>query len=90
MTMHVRLSHVPNPDIREGGYWSQMCREGETTIRVKSLVEATAVCGRYITKNDLGGGNWTGGQVFDDTCKQIARVSYNGRVWDNEGTEIVL
>lgn len=40
--------------------------------------------------HELGGGNWTGGQVFDGGT-QIAYISYNGRAWTpNFETEIPL
>lgn len=49
-----------------------------------SLAECSQACQRYISRHGLGGGNWTGGQVFKDGA-QIARVSYNGRIWAGEG-----
>lgn len=51
---------------------------------VKSLEEASEVCRRYITHFNLGSGNWTGGNVNDDSGRFIARISYNGRIWANE------
>ena len=35
------------------------------------------ISGQY----DLGGGNWNGGQICEEG-RPLARVSYNGRVWD--------
>lgn len=49
--------------------------------KVATLREASEACRAYISNHDLGGGNWTGGDVFDADGKQIAHVSYNGRVW---------
>ena len=54
---------------------------------VGSLDEARRVCLRYIAKWNLGGSQWDGGQIFEGG-KQIANVSYNGRVWDTEDKEI--
>ncbi len=53
-------------------------------VKVKSFAAAALVARDYITDYDLGGGNWTGGQVFKGK-KQVARVSYNGRVWTTDG-----
>ena len=47
------------------------------------------MCLNYINVFELGGGNWDGGQIYDGN-KQIALVSYNGRVWDMGGLEIDL
>lgn len=85
----VRLAHGANPDI-PGGYW----QEGNPDARaerkqVSSLAEAARACRRYIEENGLGGGNWAGGQVFA-SGEQIARISYNGRVWDMNGQEMNL
>lgn len=57
-------------------------------IRAATLRMASEVCRAWIDANKLGGGNWTGGQVFNGK-KQIARISYNGRVWDMNGQEVV-
>lgn len=32
---------------------------------------------------DLSSSNWLGGLIVDDNFNFIARVSYNGRVWNN-------
>jgi len=58
-----------------------------------SLCRSALVCLDYIQKHQLGGGNWTGGQIFKGGV-QIARVSFNGRIWEGEGfgngKEIIL
>lgn len=38
---------------------------------------------------DLGGGNWSGGQVYNAEGRVIAEVSYNGRVWQFHGLKKV-
>ena len=48
---------------------------------VRSLAEASMAARAYIDHNDLGGGNWTGGDVTDGNNQLVARISYNGRVW---------
>jgi len=53
---------------------------------------ASNLCRKYIEKYNLGAGNWGGnvGIILNDKQKQIARVSYNGRVWDNNNNEIKI
>jgi len=53
---------------------------------------ASNLCRKYIETYNLGAGNWGGnaGLVLDDNQKQIARVSYNGRVWDNNNKEVTI
>lgn len=48
---------------------------------VDSLLAASDACCAYIKENGLGAGNWSGGDVFDEKQKLVARVSYNGRIW---------
>jgi len=85
--MRVQLQHRPNPDI-QGGYWQRPLDDRRPQfVTVATFAEASAVCRAYIERNGLGGGNWTGGQVFEDD-QQIASVSYNGRVWDTHDNEI--
>lgn len=55
---------------------------------VTSLEEATNVCRKYITHFNLGSGNWLGGKVIDDNNNFVARISYNGRIWDSETWEV--
>ena len=91
----VKLSHSPNPDI-PGGYRSDVERpDGESRVESESLAEASETCLSYITQYELGGGNWTGGEVFNAEGEQVAYVSFNGKIWkgtgptpDEEGEEI--
>lgn len=80
--MLVTLSHEYNPDLEDkGGYWSDPVDPKEPReVAVNSLQEASKVCRDYIERNQLGSGNWTGGMVSEDG-KQVARISYNGRIW---------
>lgn len=39
---------------------------------------------RFIDENNLGAGNYSGGQVRDSNGKEIGYISYNGRYWDKE------
>ena len=84
-TITVELKHAANPDI-DGGYWADAnpfasCSE----IPIEEIEQAPAVCRAYISAAGLGGGNWTGGIVRADGVA-IARVSYNGRLWNMDNT----
>jgi len=84
--MYVTVSHDSNPDINDG-YWQIPLDDGhKIKVQVKDLTDASDVCRKYIERNGLGGGNWTGGDVFKDG-KRIAKVCYNGKieVLDKEG-----
>jgi len=87
--MSVELGHCPNPDIRDlGGYWGvALDPPGPERVKVADLKEARDACLRFIKRNGLGGGNWDAGKVFVDE-RQIAAVSYNGRIWNPEQQEI--
>lgn len=88
----VVLCHGENPDIRGDGYWTPPVDDGfPQIVEVKGLRHASKVCREFITRNGLGGGNWFGpaGEVYRDGIK-VARVSYNGRLWDNDGAEILF
>ena len=78
MSYTVHLSHAANPDI-PGGYYGHK-RPAKLKATVPTFADAAKLCREYIDHNELGGGNWTGGQVFKGK-EQVARVSYNGRVW---------
>lgn len=82
--MKVKLSSVGNPDFGQNPNQSLYGSENNKTVTVKSIKEASKVCKKFIKDNDLGGGNWDGGQILDDNNKIIAYVSYNGRVWESE------
>lgn len=82
--MEVELRADGNPDHGQHGRLVKPIR-----VAVSDLAEASRVCRQFITEHDLGGGNWTGGTVYQDG-KKIARVSYNGRVWDNGDNKIAI
>lgn len=89
---YVVLKHAPNPDIITGGYWVSPLDELKR-VYIKTFREASEACRKYIERNELGSGNWTGGQIFYDIGEHgepIAHVSYNGRVWDMNDEEIPL
>jgi hypothetical protein len=58
-------------------------------VEAGSLTEASLAVRSFITANDLGSSDFTGGDVYDlKTNMLIARISYNGRIWDIRGCEI--
>jgi len=84
--MRVKLSSCGNPDFGQNP--DRTCAGAETIIiPVGSFLEASAVCRSWIEANNLGGGNWAGGEILKDGIL-VGRVSYNGRVWDIQDKEI--
>lgn len=77
----VTLDTVGNPD-RGQDPEASLYGLDRVMVHVTSFEEASALCRAYIEENGLGGGNWAGGQVFDERGSEVARISYNGRVWN--------
>lgn len=73
----VHMSSVGNPDF---GQDSEKPLSPPATAKVRWLMDAKRICAGYIARHDLGGGNWTGGQVFDATGRHVADIAYNGRL----------
>lgn len=49
---------------------------------VMNLILARTEVLNYIKSYRLGGGNWSGGRVVDaNTGREVAYISYNGRIW---------
>jgi hypothetical protein len=81
MKLSVELSNVGNPDHREN---PDRALSGIQTgwKTVDSVEAAQAAVRAYISENDLGGGNWSGGDVKNlETGDIIGSISYNGRFW---------
>jgi hypothetical protein len=57
--------------------------EGTVFVEVNSLQQAVKLCREFISRFNLGSSNWLGGLIVDDNFNFIARVSFNGRVWNN-------
>ena len=82
MPYQLTLSHAPNPDV-QGGYWTPPVQSGTPqTLEVVGIEQAQDLCRRYIDGNGLGGGNWTGGQIHDESGELVGRIAYNGRYFD--------
>jgi hypothetical protein len=82
-TLKVTLEAKPNPDASHKEHRGTVNIK-ETKKDIPNLRAASAHCQEFIQTNGLGAGNWTGGKVLEDG-KQIAHVSYNGRVWWGKG-----
>jgi hypothetical protein len=80
----VQLSSVGNPDFRQDPNSPLFGCETDKKKVISSLWEASEACGKFILSNDLGAGNWSGGEVTNKDGKIIARISYNGRAWTPE------
>ncbi len=91
----VVLGSVGNPDF---GQDSRRSLPGvpRLNVRVATLRHASEACRMYISRFELGGGNWNGGQVYlvpadastrprcfrgTESEPMIAQISYNGRAW---------
>ena len=73
------IDHGENPYKALQGVF-QGTKQAETIEELQQIVRT------YIDDNDLGSGNWSGGDVFEDG-KKIGRISYNGRWWPLEELE---
>ncbi len=87
--LYVELGAVSNQD------YSDRDRLGWLRIEkrlhpVGSLREASRAATEFIARHSLGAGNWAYGNVVDDRGRVVARVSYNGRVWDPKDREITV
>lgn len=80
----VRLASAGNPDFGQDPNRS-LPGVPRLTIRVATLRVASAACRAFIEHYELGGGNWIGGEVKRGR-KLVARISYNGRAWEQGAT----
>jgi hypothetical protein len=58
--------------------------DGFVYYGVSNLKEASELTRLFIDEFGLRASNWTGGRVCDANMNFVARVSYNGRIWDSE------
>lgn len=81
---HARFKSVGNPDHAQYTAISDPQKvEGDT---MRGIVNAAM---RYILDWNLGGGNWPPTYIYRGH-KKVAKISYNGRVWDMNGKEIAI
>ena len=77
MRYSVILSAHGNPDHYESPF--KEVADG-AVVHCESIEECQAAVRKYIADNDLGGGNWTGGDVYQHG-EIVGSISYNGRYW---------
>ena len=78
--MEVILASCGNPDHFQDPDQPMWGCEDNRKVKVDSLEEASRLCVEFISNNDLGGGNWAGGQVLKND-QVIARIGYNGKIF---------
>jgi hypothetical protein len=81
--MELELSSEGNPDFGQNPNAPLWGCEPNKVVKIKSLEQASVLCEKFIMNNDLGSGNWSGGDIKENG-RVIARVSYNGRVWKSD------
>ena len=48
-----------------------------------SIEECQKAVNEFIKSTGIGGGNWSGGQVYDTSNGEfVGKISYNGRFWE--------
>ena len=83
--MILKLKGVGNPDLQQYADVSP-----KRILEVESFAEASQKTLEYIQEWNLGGGNLVAG-IFDKrrNSRQIAHVSYNGKVWQCSDEELL-
>jgi len=94
-TMTLTLEHGPNIDIMHDarrGYLSPPVDPEQMLAAVTSIADAVKIFCAWRDRNELGGGNITGrcGFIVDAGGEVLGRISYNGRVWNDAGAEIIV
>jgi len=83
----VKLSSVGNPDYGQDPFRS-MPGVPYCWAHVDSVEEAAKLVRHYIEFFDLGGGNWSGGEIVRQADGLVVgNVSYNGRFWATQQIE---
>ncbi len=77
--MEVILASCGNPDHFQDPDQPMWGCEDNRKVEVNSLEEASSLCVKFIRNNELGGGNWAGGQVLTNN-QVIAVIQYNGKI----------
>ena len=57
-------------------------------FEIDNIYKAKELCQIFIKTYNLGGSNWIGGKVIDSDNNFIAKISYNGRIWDSDNWKI--
>ena len=79
----VTLSACGNIDHNENPYNNVVngIVVGKGIAVANDIEECQMLVRNYIEDNCLGGGNWTGGRVFENG-ERVGYISYNGRYWE--------
>ena len=78
----VELQAVPNHDYMDNDNPKRNMRIKPHFVVVRDVKDASRACTDFISDNGLGGGNWFGGEIFDDKGELIGHISANGRAWE--------
>ena len=77
----VFLRSCGNPDLGECPYEEIVPPQ---FVQAASIEECSEVVRNYIEDNNLGSGQWCGGQVYEEEVGYIGKISYNGKFWDKD------
>ena len=77
MSYIVSLSTCGNIDYGQNPYES-MYGVPSYTFKCQTIEEYVQEVRRYIELFNIGSGNWTGGQVYDENDNLIGQIYYNG------------
>lgn len=78
--LEIELEALPNPDHGADSIEGTINIK-KHKVKVNNISEAVALVHSFIEENNLGAGNFSGGQLYENG-KIIGKISYNGRVWD--------
>ncbi len=82
----VELEAVPNRDFSYGSHEAKV-RVKKSKKSANSIEQAVAITKQFIQENDLGGSNFIPAKIYKNG-KHIGFISYNGRVWNNDQSEM--
>ena len=77
-------------NIRLGFYDRYARRETVNLYPVNSIDEAVNLLRSFIDVNGIGGSEFVGGEVYDLFYIQVAYISYNGRIWSDNKSNVEL
>lgn len=80
----VKLASCGNPDHGENPSRPMPGCEKSGWHSAATIEELQTAVRDFITRNDLGSGNWAGGEVREDSGRVVGKISYNGRYWPKE------
>jgi hypothetical protein len=84
----LELEAVPNPDHSRERH-SGIVKIKKHRVPVSSFSDARVKVASFIEDNDLGGGNFVPAKIYLEDV-EIAYISYNGRLWNPDGTAMAM